>query len=348
MSQNSNLSLTLYGSMVHLDESVRCAIMAYHMLEWSVRMIAKQLSLSKSTVAYHVKSFKDRGTMARKEGSGRKRKTTAEDDRYIIQAVKRKRTITAHDIKTTMGFQHISVRTITRRIGECSDFGSYWATKKPLISIMNRRKRLQWAIEHRNWTVEQWRRVIWSDESPFVLTFNQRTRVWRMHNERYRIECCVPTVKHDYKLNVWGAFSAHGVGRFYRVQGILKKEQYLEMLEHQLLPSAEQLFPDGNYLFQQDNDPKHTAKVCKAFVQDRGIPTMAWPSQSPDLNPIENLWSIMDRQLKNRQPRTLDQLFTVLTQCWNNLDTDLLRRLVDSMPRRCQAVIDARGFPTKY
>ena len=73
-----------------------------------------------------------------------------------------------------------------------------------------------------------------------------------------------------------------------------------------------------------------------------------WPSQSPDLNPIENLWSILDSNLKDRRPQSKAELFQVLQEGWNRLDVDLLRRLVESMPRRIQAVIDANGYMTKY
>ena len=75
---------------------------------------------------------------------------------------------------------------------------------------------------------------------------------------------------------------------------------------------------------------------------------MKWPSQSPDLNPIKNLWSILDSNLKDRRPQSKAELFQVLQVGWNRLDVDLLRRLVESMPRRIQAVIDANGYMTKY
>jgi hypothetical protein len=75
---------------------------------------------------------------------------------------------------------------------------------------------------------------------------------------------------------------------------------------------------------------------------------MDWSSQSPDLNPIENLWSILDRQLCNRKCNSEDELFQALMQAWENLPTDLLDQLVGSIHDRCQAVIDNKGFPTMY
>ena len=115
-----------------------------------------------------------------------------------------------------------------------------------------------------------------------------------------------------------------------------------------MIPSVRRLFPEGDWIFQQDNDPKHTALSVRALFRDMAIPVLPWPSYSPDLNPIENLWSVLDYKLRKRRPQNKEQLFQALSDGWNALDRDLLTQLVDSMPRRIQAVIDIDGYPTKY
>jgi hypothetical protein len=190
--------------------------------------------------------------------------------------------------------------------------------------------------------------VLWSDESPYVLRFNRKTRVWRKKDERYKPFATTASVKHDKKIMVWGCFAAHGVGDLHRVEGIMTGEGYRQILIHHMRPSARRLFNEEDYVFQQDNDPKHTSKVVKSYLRNNAINVMDWPAQSPDLNPIENLWSILDHKLKDRSPKNEQELFITLHNEWQSLDISLLMNLVDSMPKRCQAVIDAKGFATKY
>jgi transposase len=330
-----------------MDE-VQCGgVVTSHSLGVSVSKIARLYKKSRSAIYRIIDKYKADKVLGRKSGGGRKRKTTKVQDKSILKEVKKNRKTTGVEIRQALQL-NISDRTIRRRITESKEFKSYWATKKPFINESNREKRVAWCRQHQDWSVEQWRNVIWSDESPFVLRFNKKVRVWRRHNERYNPECTTATVKHDKKIMVWGCFAACGAGSLHRVEGIMLQDQYREILEEQLLPSADDLFPDGGWIFQQDNDPKHTAKLTKKWFQDSGVPILDWPSQSPDLNPIENLWSILDANLKDRRPQSEEELFEILKEGWENLSTDLLERLSDSMPRRIQAVIDAKGFATKY
>jgi hypothetical protein len=178
-----------------------------------------------------------------------------------------------------------------------------------------------------------------------------------MPGQRLDKRYCKGTVKHDKRINVWGCFAAHGVGKLHQIHGIMDKHVYLDLLENVALPSCEELFPADaqghhDYMFQQDKDPKHTAKKVMRYLKKKfnllHEDPLDWPAQSPDLNPIENLWAILDQMCKDRTCNTTEDLFQVLEEAWHNLPGDLLTRLVESMPRRIEAVLKARGGPTTY
>lgn len=244
----------------------------------------------------------------------------------------------------------VSRRTVSRRLNSLG-YKSCKACKKPFVSLKNRRARVRWAQAHVQWTVAQWRNVLWSDESPFTLRWNGNVRVWRKVGERYHPDCIAGTVKQDKRIMVWGCFSAAGVGSFIRVKGILVKEKYKQILIHHAVPSGTRLLGRG-FVFQQDNDPKHTAKIVTRYLArktaDHSLSVLPWPSQSPDANPIEHLWHILNENCSTRKPQNEEQLLANLQAGWRSIGLPMLRSLVDSMPRRCQAIIDSKGYPTKY
>lgn len=117
------------------------------------------------------------------------------------------------------------------------------------------------------------------------------------------------------------------------------------------MPSGKQLIGNG-FIFAHDNDPKHTAisvtNYLKRKVEKGEIKVLSWPSQSPDLNPIENLWNIVKMQRKKFKATSKDDLFSKIQRIWRELPINTLTKLVESIPTRIQAVIAAKGGHTKY
>ncbi len=102
--------------------------------------------------------------------------------------------------------------------------------------------------------------------------------------------------------------SSAGVGPLCFLKTNVTAPVYQEILEHFMLPSADQLFKDADFIFQQDLAPAHTAKSTKSRLNDHGVGLLDCPANSPDLNPLENLWDIVKRKMRNKKPKNSDEL----------------------------------------
>ena len=162
----------------------------------------------------------------------------------------------------------------------------------------------------------------------------------------------IPTVKYGGgKLLFWGCFGAYGVGKIIRIEGIMNANHYIDIIKSGYLTSLKQWKKTvRTTIFMQDNDPKHKAKVTMEFFKSKKFQILEWPAQSPDLNPIENLWSILKRRLYNYQtrPRNLDEQWERVQDVWNSISREQCNKLIESMPNRIQAVIKSKGGYTKY
>ncbi len=172
---------------------------------------------------------------------------------------------------------------------------------KPLLNQRQRQKHLTWAVEKKNWTVAQWSKVLFSDESKFCISFgNQGPGVWRKSGEAQNPCCLKSSVKFPQSVMIWAAMSSAGVGPLCFLKSTVNAAIYQEILEHFMLPSADKLYGDADFIFQQDLAPAHTAKGTKSWFNDHGVTVLDWPANSPDLNPIENLW-VLSREDERHQ-----------------------------------------------
>ena len=150
-----------------------------HNADWSLRKISKQVGCGKCTVQRVVSRFISRNSISRKSGSGRKRKTTVREDRLIVWKVMKNRRISVSQKQQSLNLEYLCNNTIVARIKKDEEFTLGWKTKKPFINEKNRVKRLKWCRDHLSWTSDQWKRVIWTDESPFVLQYGNRELIWK-------------------------------------------------------------------------------------------------------------------------------------------------------------------------
>ncbi len=147
---------------------------------------------------------------------------------------------------------------------------------------------------------------------------------------------------------IWAAMSSAGVGPLCFLKSTVNAAIYQEILEHFMLPSADKLYGDADFIFQQDLAPAHTAKGTKSWFDDHCVTVLDWPANSPDLNPIENLWGIVKRKMRDTRPNNADDLKATVKETWASIPPQQCHKLITSMPCRIEAVIKTKGAPTKY
>ena len=145
----------------------------------------------------------------------------------------------------------------------------------------------------------------------------------------------------------WGCCSAYGSGPIFKIQRVLDSKRYLKILSNAVLPHAWEAFHTP-WIFQQGNDPKHVSKAVKEWLDENEIHLMSWSSQSPDLNLIEHLCEHLARSTAGLTARNKAEKFEQLRQKWEEIRPDVINKLLESMPRRCEAVIKAKGYATRY
>lgn len=142
--------------------------------------------------------------------------------------------------------------------------------------------------------------------------------------------------------------AASGVGRLHFVESTMDRFVYLDILKSKLRESVTALGLGNDFIFQQDNDPKHTSHVVKEWLLQNVPNQLPHPPQSPDLNPIEHLWEELERRIRKHHITGKASLKARLLEEWTQIGAETTKCLVDSMPRRMEAVLKAKGNPTKY
>ena len=200
--------------------------------------------------------------------------------------------------------------------------------KKPLLPNRHVQQRLGFCKKYINWTVEDWKSIIWSDEYKINRVWADGCKYcWKIGNYKHQTELlsqhAQPTVKFwGGSLMIWGCMSMHRVVNLVRIDISLDAELYCKILE-EVLPFIVGFYGDEfkNFIFQHHNDPKHTSKKVTKWLADNEIEDLEWPEQSTDLNPIEHLWGHLKRRLAayDSAPTSIHALWERLEKEWNNI-----------------------------
>lgn len=312
-------------------------IVEYLVLEDGIRS-------TKQGVRQFLKRFHQTKSIARKPGSGMPPRLSPAVQQLIENAMQADDECTATQLQAILASMNIyvSLATIVRsrtQLGWTYRGSAYCQ----LIRQQNKDKRLQWA---RAYLHDSFENVIWSDETTVQLETHKRL-CYRKKGEQPRPK---PRAKHPVKVHVWAGISKKGATQVCVFEGVMNATLYCEILENTLLPFINTEFPSPSvHRFMQDNDPKHTSRAAQAFFVSKGINWFRTPPESPDLNPIENLWHELKEYIRGViKPKNKQELVDGIVRFWTTVDVPKCQRYINHLRKVLPRVIEVQGEPTGY
>ena len=308
----------------------------------SVKEISSIIGVNRTTVWRVLKRHNSTGTVEHRKGAGRPAKlyqsVKYKCAKYVNTDLQKPVREISNDIEAKHGTS-VSKSTVHRTLQKMK-YSKPYPSLVPMLSEKNRLKRIEWALRNKN---KHWCHAVFSDEASFWLHAG-KVRMWTKGNQKW----VIPTVKHSSKVHIWAAFSSMGTFPLCIFSHNLDAAFYVKILEWHLVENAK-VYHDKKWFLIQDNDPKHTSKRAKKWISDN-IPNnvLDWPSQSPDLNPIENLFAWIKNQLKRNCPKTIGDMKTRLEEIWNSITPEFLKPYYKSMRRRCELCVTNNGFKINY
>lgn len=336
-------------------ENKRVQIVTLKNEGFSLQKIAERTGTDRRTIQRICKRVKQSNSFKDKPRHGRPKALNEREKRIVSRTLQKSDSKNAESVRKLIKSDHsINVsRDTVARVLKSFGFVARIKIAKPALTGKQKKARLVWAKEHAKWTSDDWKNVVWSDESKFQLCDSDgREVVWIKKSESISEASIKPTKKFGGgNVMVWSCMTWKGVGYSCKIDDTMDAQLYSEILQHELMDSIQYYGLDKkNVIFQQDNDPKHTSKLAKQTLATLKMNVMEWPSQSPDLNPIEHLWDHVTRVLKkeNKIFASKEELWEAIQSVMKDENEEICKKLISTMPERVIDVIRAKGGYTKW
>jgi transposase len=306
-----------------------------------VRAIAGELNVPKSTVQEYLSHWKQKTPVSELKKPGRPKKLTSADKRFVRQLFSTNPNSTVKDVCNallTYRDKKICASTVRKML---SDMGLRFGKPQvvPLLTDLHRTNRMKFCKEHRKLKLTG---VFFSDES-YIEVGGGKSGVWFKRGNRPK----VGKAKFTTKMMFWGAISCHSKSPLFAIDGSMNSVRYIAILRDQFLPWVVKNRVEMTS-FQQDNASCHISKAAKSFFESQGIQLLGWPANSPDLNPIENVWAILKERVRKRCPETKEELQQVAIEEWDSIPQKVIKKTVESFEKRCAQIISRGGEKCDY
>jgi transposase len=331
-----------------IDKRTRARIVGLHESGWNNAEIARHLDVHQHTVARVLKHFAECGSLEDEHHPGRPIKQTRQLMRAVEKALRGKRGTSVRKVAANLSARGHSVSRMTvARAAHAQKLRPYARPHKPRLTetFKARRRRFERLERNRNWNS-----VVAADEATFYLYDTpNRTHdvVWGKRGDPIP---SVATGKSTVKFNAYGAVCAAGKVVLVLFEDNLNAAGYIKILGSKLLPAARAAFPGQHWCYLHDRSPQHTSKVAERWL-DNHLPehmTEHWPPNSPDLNVMEQVWSLLRDKVYTRAPTTKQELRDALRHGWRAIANTTVAALFASMPARLRAVRQSKGGNTRY
>jgi len=335
----------------------RSAVWTRHLLGQKVPQIRDELGLPRSTIRSIIQRAQKSGafTFESAPRSGRPRITSTRDNRHLVRVANTdtKESLFALATPSKSGQQlgRNTVRKILKEAGK----SKRKPRRKPYLKAEHKAGRRVWCkAEKRN--KRDWNKVCWSDEVTFEVGDDGSVfYVTRAPGEEYLEKNLRPSFKSGRtSVGVWSCYCGSEMGPLVIIEkgGRMTAARYLETVKEYYVPFYKRIVEKygPEVVLQEDNASWHTAKIVRNYMDSQGVKRLQWPAQSPDLSPIENLWSQIKGIIAKRRHRikNIGMMERALEEIWPQIDKEMLVKLNESMPRRLEACIRNKGGPTRY